>query len=250
MNIKFRQNPTTRLFDLNFNTRWIYSPLYINITHMGEGIRLAGSSNAVESPTREGSGAFGTTLSNNEASNVLHSNEIKKDFTLNQGFSLNKGELCPIMWSNVVSWFLYNTQGRQEFPRLIYTRTSCSGGSSSCGYSESESKSRELAPQTSDDTDPCIRSPSSSQTNPKSDSQVSRVSQNCIDCEEVATPFDKIDNINDTLLVITDVLHSKYLKKMIFTLISTFGLIIISSSTCSLSGADSSRHQYREYISI
>ena len=60
--------------------------------------------------------------------------------------------------------------------------------------------------------------------------------------EEVATPLDKIDNIEDMLLVITDVLHSKYLKKLIFTLISTFGLIIISSSTCSLSGADSSRH--------
>ena len=60
--------------------------------------------------------------------------------------------------------------------------------------------------------------------------------------EEVATPLDKIDNIEDMLLVITDVLHSKYLKKLIFTLISTFGLIIISFSTCSLSGADSSRH--------
>ena len=64
---------------------------------MREGITLAGSSNAVESPTRERPGATGTTPSNNKASNVLHSNEIKKDFTLNQGFSLNKGELCPIM---------------------------------------------------------------------------------------------------------------------------------------------------------
>ena len=94
----------------------------------------------------------------------------------------------------------------------------------------------------SDDTDPYICSLSSSQINPKSDPQVSRVSQNCIDFEEVATPFNEIYNINDMLLVITDVLHSKYLKKLIFTLISTFGLIIISSSTCSLSGADSSRH--------
>ena len=80
--------------------------------------------------------------------------------------------------------------------------------------------------------------------------QISRISQNRIDFEEVATPLDKIDNIEDMLLVITDVLHSKYLKKLIFTLISTFGLIIISSSTCSLSGADLSIRQYREYISI
>ena len=65
---------------------------------MGEGITLSATSNAAaRSPTREGCSASGTTLSNNEASNVLHSNEIKKDFTLNQGFSLNKGELCPIM---------------------------------------------------------------------------------------------------------------------------------------------------------
>ena len=63
-----------------------------------------------------------------------------------------------------------------------------------------------------DDTDPYIRSITSSQINPKSDSQVSRVSQNNIDCEEVATTFDKIDNINDTLLVITDVLRGKYIK--------------------------------------
>ena len=64
---------------------------------MGEGIRLAGSSNAVESPTREGCGVSGTTPSNNEASNVDYLNESKKDFTLNQGFSLNKGDLCLIM---------------------------------------------------------------------------------------------------------------------------------------------------------
>ena len=99
-------------------------------------------------------------------------------------------------------------KGLRESPGLVYTRSSFSGGSSSCGYNESESKSRKLASQTSDDTDPCIRSPSSSQTNPKSDSQVSRVSQNNIDCEEVATPFDKIDNIKDMLLVLIDVLHS------------------------------------------
>ena len=64
---------------------------------MGEDITLAGTSNAVESPTREGPGAFGTTLSNNEASNVVHLDESKKDFTLNQVFSLNKGDLCLIM---------------------------------------------------------------------------------------------------------------------------------------------------------
>ena len=64
---------------------------------MGEGIRLAGSSNAVESPTREGCGASGTTLSNNEASNVDYLNGIKKDFILDQGCSLIKGELYPIM---------------------------------------------------------------------------------------------------------------------------------------------------------
>ena len=104
-------------------------------------------------------------------------------------------------------------KGHQESPGAIYTRSSFSGGSSSCRYSESESKSRELAPQTSDDTDPYIRSITSSQPNPESDLQISGISQNCIDFEEVATPFDKIDNINDTLLVITDVLHSKYLKK-------------------------------------
>ncbi|PAV18246.1 hypothetical protein PNOK_0673200 [Pyrrhoderma noxium] len=137
---------------------------------MGEGIRLAGSSNSVESPTREGSGAFGTTPSNNEASNVVHLDEIKKHFTLNQGFSLNNG--------------------RQESPGPIYTRSSFSGGSSSCRYN------------------PYIRSITSSQPNPESDLQISRVSQNCIDFEEVATPFDNIDNINDMLLVTTDVLHT------------------------------------------
>ena len=34
--------------------------------------------------------------------------------------------------------------------------------------------------------------------------------------EEVATPFDKIDNIKDILLVIKDVLHSKYLKNIFY----------------------------------
>ena len=236
MNIKFRQNLTTRLFDLSYHIH------QIDTTHMGEGITFAGSSNAVESPTRERPGAFGTTPSNNEASNVVHLDESKKDFTLNQGSYLNKGDLCLIMWSNVISWLLFNTQGRQESSGLVYTRSSFSGGSSSCGYSKSESNSQEVASRKSEDTDPCIRSITSSKTNPESDLQISRISQNRIDFEEVATPLDKIDNIEDMLLVITDVLHSKYLKKLIFTLISTFGLIIISSSTCSLSGADSSRH--------
>ena len=104
-------------------------------------------------------------------------------------------------------------KGLRESPGLVYTRSSFSGGSSSCGYNESESKSRKLALRKSDDTDPYIRSITSSQTNPESDLQISGISQNCIDFEEVTTPFDKIDNINDTLLVITDVLHSKYLKK-------------------------------------
>ena len=133
-------------------------------------------------------------------------------------------------------------KGHRESSGLVYTRSSFSGGSSSCGYSKSESNSQEVASRKSEDTDPCIRSITSSKTNPESDLQISRISQNRIDFEEVATPLDKIDNIEDMLLVITDVLHSKYLKKLIFTLISTFGLIIISSSTCSLSGADSSRH--------
>ena len=206
--IKFlRKIPTTRLFDLSYHIH------QIDTTHMGEGITFAGSSNAVESPTRKRPGAFGTTPSNNEASNVVHLDESKKDFTLNQGSYLNKGDLCLIMWSNVISWLLFNTQGRQESPGLVYTRSSFSGGYSSCGYNESESNSQEVAPQTSEDTDPYIRSITSSQPNPESDLQISGISQNCIDFEEVATPFDKKDNINDTLLVITDVLHSKYLKK-------------------------------------
>ena len=91
MNIKFRQNLTTRLFDLSYHIH------QIDTTHMGEGITFAGSSNAVESPTRERPGAFGTTPSNNEASNVVHLDESKKHFTLNQGSYLNKGDLCPIM---------------------------------------------------------------------------------------------------------------------------------------------------------
>ena len=91
MNIKFRQNLTTRLFDLSYHIH------QIDTTHMGEGITFAGSSNAVESPTRERPGAFGTTPSNNEASNVVHLDESKKDFTLNQGSYLNKGDLCLIM---------------------------------------------------------------------------------------------------------------------------------------------------------
>ena len=64
---------------------------------MGEGITFAGSSNAARFPTREGCGAFGTIPSNNEASNVDYLDESKKDFTLNQGFSLNNGDLRPIM---------------------------------------------------------------------------------------------------------------------------------------------------------
>ena len=64
---------------------------------MGEGITLAGTSNAARSPTREGCGASGTTLANNEASNVVHLDESKKDFTLNQGSYLNKSDLCLIM---------------------------------------------------------------------------------------------------------------------------------------------------------
>ena len=60
---------------------------------MGEGITLAGSSNAVESPTRELPGAFGTTPSNNKASNVDYLNEIKKDFILDQIYSPDTGEL-------------------------------------------------------------------------------------------------------------------------------------------------------------
>ena len=91
MNIKFRQNLTTRLFDLSYHTH------QIGTKKMRKGITLAGSSNAVESPTREGPGAFGTTLSNNEASNVDYLNEIKKDFISDREYCLNKGELYPIM---------------------------------------------------------------------------------------------------------------------------------------------------------
>ena len=60
---------------------------------MGEGITLAGSSNAARSPTREGCGASGTILSNNEASNVDYLNGIKKDFIPDQGSSPDTGEL-------------------------------------------------------------------------------------------------------------------------------------------------------------
>ena len=121
-------------------------------------------------------------------------------------------------------------KGLRESPGLVYTRSSFSGGSSSCGYSESESNSQEVAPQTSEDTDPYTRSPSGSQPNPKGDLQISRISQNCIDFEEFAASFDNIDNVNDMLLVIADVLCSKFLKKG-FTFIFTFGLIFNSSST-------------------
>ena len=91
MNIKFRQNPTTRLLDLSYHIH------QIDTKKMGEGITLAGSSNAVESPTRERPGAFGTTPSNNEASNVDYLNGVKKDFISDQEYCLNKGELYPIM---------------------------------------------------------------------------------------------------------------------------------------------------------
>ena len=70
--------------------------------------------------------------------------------------------------------------------------------------------SQEIASQKSEDTDPRIRSPSSSQSNPESDLQTSRISQNCIDFKEVVTSFDKIDNI--TPLVLIDVVHSKFLE--------------------------------------
>ena len=60
---------------------------------MGEGITLAGSSNAARSPTREGCGASRTTLSNNDASNVDYSNEIKKDFILDQRYPSDTSEL-------------------------------------------------------------------------------------------------------------------------------------------------------------
>ncbi|PAV18251.1 hypothetical protein PNOK_0673700 [Pyrrhoderma noxium] len=155
---------------------------------MREGITLAGSSNAVRSPTREACGASGTTLSNNKASNVDYLNEIKKNFIPDQRSPPDTGH--------------------RESPGLVYTRSSFSGGSSSCGYNEYKSSSQEVASQKSENTDPCIRSPSSSQTNPKSDSQVSRVSQNNIDCEEVATPFDKVDNFKDILLALTDAVQT------------------------------------------
>ena len=140
-------------------------------------------------------------------------------------------------------------KGHRESSGLVYTRSYFSGGSSSCGYNDSKSNSHEAALQKLENTDPCIRSPSSSQSNPKSDLQISRISQNCIDFEEVATPFDKIDNIKDMLLVLIDVLHSKFLE-IIFTLILTFGLISTSSPTCSRGGVGSSRHQYKEYIPL
>ena len=133
-------------------------------------------------------------------------------------------------------------KGHRESSGLVYTRSYFSGGSSSCRYNDSKSNSHEVALQKSEYTDPYIRSPSSSQSNPESDLQTSRISQNCIDFEEVATSFNEIDNIKDKLLVITDVLRSKYLKKTSFTLIFTFGLIFNGSSTCSLDGAGSSRH--------
>ena len=63
---------------------------------MREGITLAGSSNAARSPTREGCGASGTTLSN-EASKLVHSDESKIDFILDLGYSLNMGELYTII---------------------------------------------------------------------------------------------------------------------------------------------------------
>ena len=103
-------------------------------------------------------------------------------------------------------------KGHQESLGPIYTRSSFSGGSSSRRYSESESNSHEVASQESDYTDPYIRSITSSRPNPKSDLQISGISQNCIDFEEVATPFNEIHNIEDMLLVITDVLRGKYLK--------------------------------------
>ena len=60
---------------------------------MGEGITWAGSSNAARSTTREGCGASGTILSNNEASNVDYLNEIKKDFISDQRYPPDTGEL-------------------------------------------------------------------------------------------------------------------------------------------------------------
>ena len=106
-------------------------------------------------------------------------------------------------------------KGHRESSGLVYTRSYFSGGSSSCRYNDSKSNSHEVALQKSEYTDPYIRSPSSSQSNPESDLQTSRISQNCIDFEEVATSFNEIDNIKDKLLVITDVLRSKYIKKRV-----------------------------------
>ena len=71
--------------------------------------------------------------------------------------------------------------------------------------------------------------------------QISRISQNRIDFKEVAIPFDKVDDNKDKLLVITDVVYSKFLKDD-FTIIFTFGLIFNSSPTCSRGGVGSSRH--------
>ena len=64
---------------------------------MGEGITLAGTSNAARSPTREGCGASGTTLANNEVSNVDYLNEIKKDFISDQRCPPDTGELWLIL---------------------------------------------------------------------------------------------------------------------------------------------------------
>ena len=65
---------------------------------MGEGITLAATSNAAaRSPTREGCGASGTTLSNNDASNVDYLNEIKKDFISDQRYPPDTGELWLIL---------------------------------------------------------------------------------------------------------------------------------------------------------
>ena len=106
-------------------------------------------------------------------------------------------------------------KGHRESSGLVYTRSYFSGGSSSCGYNEFKSNSQEVASQKSKDTDPCIRSITSSQPNSKSDSQTLGILQNCIDFEEVPTPFDKVDDIKDKLLVITDVVQSKLLKMIL-----------------------------------
>ena len=103
-------------------------------------------------------------------------------------------------------------KGLRESSGIVYTRSYFSGGSSSCGYNDSKSNSHEAALQKLENTDPCIRSPSSSQSNPKSGPRTSEISQNCIDFKEVLTSFDKIDNIKDILLVLIDVVHSQYLK--------------------------------------